>query len=376
MSDVSGGSGWWLASDHKWYPPHLHPSAQANQSEPISQQTPDPTDSSSQGVDESPRSGKRGRLSKRSILWSLAVLAVVAVTLPLTTNLSSANAIISESIAQKAFKTTWTGFAEAFATGNRQSLEKYADQGVQQAVAGWYQCGCGPWPSAYNAVALTAPPQAAYPVSFMAEIHERDYDLTPLGIDAIFTKGSAHAPWLVSYLVNFVPGTGSIPNLNGTSIGETPPQIPFDVTIVGGQFASFFTTVFDTCNIPAKSWPQTGSMAEETNKILDDCQDLSLLGLKESLTYRATVHSPAFALPGGDFMCGEIRWNSVITTSTGKPVVQPADQSTFGAQLAPGSYMSVTNHGVKDACWFADTMGAAHPVSFFGGVYSRVGNSV
>ena len=26
MSDVSQGPGWWLASDAKWYPPHLHPS--------------------------------------------------------------------------------------------------------------------------------------------------------------------------------------------------------------------------------------------------------------------------------------------------------------------------------------------------------------
>jgi uncharacterized RDD family membrane protein YckC len=27
MSDVSQGAGWWIASDRKWYPPHLHPSA-------------------------------------------------------------------------------------------------------------------------------------------------------------------------------------------------------------------------------------------------------------------------------------------------------------------------------------------------------------
>jgi uncharacterized RDD family membrane protein YckC len=26
MSDVSQGEGWWMASDGKWYPPHLHPS--------------------------------------------------------------------------------------------------------------------------------------------------------------------------------------------------------------------------------------------------------------------------------------------------------------------------------------------------------------
>ena len=27
MSEVSGGAGWWMASDGKWYPPELHPDA-------------------------------------------------------------------------------------------------------------------------------------------------------------------------------------------------------------------------------------------------------------------------------------------------------------------------------------------------------------
>ena len=29
MSDVSGGDGWWMASDGKWYPPETHPDRQA-----------------------------------------------------------------------------------------------------------------------------------------------------------------------------------------------------------------------------------------------------------------------------------------------------------------------------------------------------------
>ena len=90
-------------------------------------------------------------------------------------------------------------------------------------------------------------------------------------------------------------------------------------------------------------------MEEETNKILEDCQDLPVLGLKESLTYRATSHSPAFALPGGDFMCGEIRWNSLITTSTGKPVVQPADQSAFGAG-AGSRHVYVNSKSRRQGC--------------------------
>jgi len=32
MSDVSNGPGWWIASDGRWYPPELHPSAREQQS--------------------------------------------------------------------------------------------------------------------------------------------------------------------------------------------------------------------------------------------------------------------------------------------------------------------------------------------------------
>jgi hypothetical protein len=49
MSDMSQGPGWWIASDGKWYPPHLHPSVQA----------PEPTTPSSDGAltDHEPDAG-------------------------------------------------------------------------------------------------------------------------------------------------------------------------------------------------------------------------------------------------------------------------------------------------------------------------------
>jgi hypothetical protein len=34
MSDMSQGPGWWIASDGKWYPPHLHPSVLAPETPP------------------------------------------------------------------------------------------------------------------------------------------------------------------------------------------------------------------------------------------------------------------------------------------------------------------------------------------------------
>jgi uncharacterized RDD family membrane protein YckC len=35
MTDVSQGPGWWIASDGKWYPPHLHPSVAQTAASPL-----------------------------------------------------------------------------------------------------------------------------------------------------------------------------------------------------------------------------------------------------------------------------------------------------------------------------------------------------
>ncbi|MEY2403800.1 MAG: hypothetical protein QOD38_1351 [Acidimicrobiaceae bacterium] len=43
MTDISGGDGWWQASDHKWYPPEQHPDHRAPASEtPPTAPSPEP----------------------------------------------------------------------------------------------------------------------------------------------------------------------------------------------------------------------------------------------------------------------------------------------------------------------------------------------
>jgi len=39
VSDVPQGDGWWIASDGKWYPPHLHPDARSD-AEPVEEPPP------------------------------------------------------------------------------------------------------------------------------------------------------------------------------------------------------------------------------------------------------------------------------------------------------------------------------------------------
>jgi hypothetical protein len=172
-------------------------------------------------------------------------------------------------------------------------------------------------------------------------------------------------------MTSFVDGS---PYLTGNTLPAAAPTFSFDVSIVGSQFATFFQTVFDSGKPPSDSWPQTGSIAQETERIQNQRKSLKAERMNETFAYSAGSHSVAFAMPGGDLMCGEIRWQSVMTSSDGDLLVQPPDRSYFGQELAPGAYSAVTNEGLEDACWTVTGTGTATPVTFLGGDYSRVGS--
>jgi uncharacterized RDD family membrane protein YckC len=61
MADVSQGAGWWIASDGKWYPPHLHPSVA---------QLPPPPSSYGATVHEGQAAASWGQPSTGAPPWS------------------------------------------------------------------------------------------------------------------------------------------------------------------------------------------------------------------------------------------------------------------------------------------------------------------
>lgn len=272
--------------------------------------------------------------------------------------------------ARTVFTSLWPKFALAYATQNSKGIDHYTDSDVQKAIDGWLFCGCGPLPTRYQRVNMTAPSQTAYPLSFLAEVQVREYTGQTEVVEAVYTKESSRSSWLIAYLVPYIDGA---PLLDSSTMNLPAPKVPVDVAAVGTQIASFFQTVFDSGQ-PPNSWPQTGSLQEETQRLLSDREYMAQNHLVENLTYLAGPHSLAFANPQGVLMCGEVRSHSVITPSTpGGFIVQPPDQSFLGTQLAPGSYSSVTSSSLRDDCWRVTPQGTTQPLSFFGGVYSRTG---
>lgn len=82
MSDVSQGPGWWIASDGRWYPPELHPSAPVA---PVAA----PTMSALPSMPAAPPAGGRSRRMPRRSLVLLGGAAVLAVVLVIVLVLGS-----------------------------------------------------------------------------------------------------------------------------------------------------------------------------------------------------------------------------------------------------------------------------------------------
>src|SRR5579863_7425155 len=111
MSEVSGGPGWWIASDGKWYPPHLHPDyqppaapppqppaapAQPPGTPPQPSPTPQPTGFGAMqapGQPGAPWTETRAptRFPRRPLFIGLGVAAVVLVVIILVAVLSGGN---------------------------------------------------------------------------------------------------------------------------------------------------------------------------------------------------------------------------------------------------------------------------------------------
>ncbi len=63
MSDMSQGPGWWIASDDKWYPPHLHPSVRVDPPTPAEAPSTHP----SHEADHTPAAGQATEVPSRFV---------------------------------------------------------------------------------------------------------------------------------------------------------------------------------------------------------------------------------------------------------------------------------------------------------------------
>ena len=276
-------------------------------------------------------------------------------------------------VAQQAFDSTWTGFDTAFHHLNLKALGEYATPEMVLATAGTISCGCGPWKEKSHSVELSVPIEHSYPLSFLAEVAITKPVKYPFVEEVVLTKSSPQDRWRVAYLVDY---TGTSRYLTASGV-QPAPIPPFDTSIIGGQFATFFESYANSGVPPTGiSWPLEGATQQEVQRYLGVKKSIAQLGDTQGpMTFAATDNSPLFAYPGGDIMCGAFHASVQITTPPGSPTVQPPDRSQWGPTLASGSYTTLDKQQLRDYCVTVSPQGLVTPISFFGGTYSIAGSA-
>lgn len=84
-AEAPHGPGWWQASDHKWYPPHLHPNYQALPPPPR------PTAPSQRATEIGTGAGRPPRVQGKARPWAWVALAAVALLVIIATLASSSS---------------------------------------------------------------------------------------------------------------------------------------------------------------------------------------------------------------------------------------------------------------------------------------------
>ena len=291
----------------------------------------------------------------------------------------SGPSLITAVIEQQVVATTWTGFSTAFADGDRTGIAQYTTAEADQSIEGSFDCGCPPWPTAYTSVSFSAPPQSSYPISFLAEFVGVNYDNSPLTKEVVFTQASSGAPWLIAHLGSFVNGE-PISDLS-SNVSAAPPAVPTLITQVPETFATYFNTL-DNTGKPPTPRPPGFSSNNYLTEVIGQSEQAYLTettgGYKDVNTHVVGPVSPVFAVEEngqirGVEMCFYLDISTTVTRTNGAPVVQPADQSTFGNLLAPGSYSSLHETQNEDNCVSESITGTSYLLSTLGGISSITG---
>ena len=270
--------------------------------------------------------------------------------------------------AQHAFATTWHPFNTGWQDADIAALEAHGTSGAVEAVEGGYECGCGPWTSTRTKVFLSVPPQYAYPVSFLAEVATTVPKDNRFVLDVVFTKSGSRARWRVAYLVDY---TG-VPTFLHDSAVRRPARVPVPMANVGTKLAALFQSTANTGQEQAgNQWSLAGALQQEVDRYQQVIQLIAADGDSQTDLFGAHDHSVAFAYPHGDIMCGAIAAIDNVTSTPTSRMVQPADQSTWGQVLAPGTYAHATIQKTQmhDYCINETTGGAIRTISFFGGTF-------
>ena len=283
---------------------------------------------------------------------------------------------MTASLENDVITSTWQTFALAFQQDDLATLSTVATPSVQEVVAGYFLCGCGPWTTFSRQISFSAPPQSAYPRYLMAEIQGQNYNQTPLNKEVVFGQAAPGQPWLVAYLGAY-DVAGPLFSTGGGS-GNGPPQtLPNPLTSVPSEFQAWAQRL-DTTGVGNPLPPHFGSSGISSEVVAGTARNHAYAhanGLTETFSHHVDGVSPVFGTPSGNLMCESMTVTEQVDSKSGDRIVQPSDRSIWTAALPPGVYRTLKTTEEVDTCFLEQPTGTIYEQTNMGGFYQAAGTT-
>jgi hypothetical protein len=205
------------------------------------------------------------------------------------------------------------------------------------------------------------PRQTTYPASFVAQVRTEETSGTSWAEAMVFTRAAPAAPWQLSLATGYAADPDKLVVLGSPlTDAEGYAKVPDAATRAAAEraapaLAAFWQESRDSGTVPASSFAPSPWTTSVPARMADHPQDLPQAnGLVGHFRYSVDQGDPMVHVlsDGSDLACRAIRTEQTYTAGPdGALPYQSLDRKNWGAELAPGSYRSITLHGVSQTCF-------------------------
>lgn len=186
---------------------------------------------------------------------------------------------------------------------------------------------------------------------------------------AVFFKATAASAWTISLTTTFPVSSARSLGASGATGTGTPASLA-SLASAWQQWASAGSppSAAGAAFLPEAAYQSVGQQVAEVSGLA------AMRGLDVQTTFAPSSNAGA-TFSGGNSLgvsCGAIQETSVYTSSSGQPITQPANRSTWGGALGPGQYVRITQQSVYEVCLGGSSSGTL-VLGGTGGVYATTG---
>jgi hypothetical protein len=239
-------------------------------------------------------------------------------------------------------------------------------------------CGCvlHPDPESSPTIVVSAPSQAAYPATFVAQVSVATLDSAPYTRVILgFRRASASTPWQVAFDTS--AGYRLPPTVVGPKAqGEVAAAVPASDVSVVRQLAVILARQWqkakDTGTSPRDLAPfAPGAWTDQKDAELAAHRNgqIQASGLPEQYTYTTDSRDPVYlAYESGRILgCTLIHRQLVVHARGAVRIAQDPQRLNWGADLPPGHYRELDLQGLDQTCFEFVNPWPAAPAAAIGG---------